>query len=115
MQKKFFKEILKSDLYDIQGGTTSEGIHTGTMGGAEEIVKRGFVGIDLLLEHLKVSPFLPQNWVKIELKILYQKIWLSFKLNKREIEIKTSKPLKIIEVKGKEYKGLRQKKIKTKF
>ncbi|SDH47099.1 glycoside hydrolase family 65 protein [Roseospirillum parvum] len=40
-----FKTALASDLTDVQGGTTAEGIHLGAMAGTVDLVMRGFSGL----------------------------------------------------------------------
>lgn len=40
-----FKTALSSDLDDVQGGTTAEGIHLGAMAGTVDLVMRGFSGM----------------------------------------------------------------------
>jgi trehalose/maltose hydrolase-like predicted phosphorylase len=35
---------LESDVGDIQGGTTQEGIHMGVMAGTLDLIQRGYVG-----------------------------------------------------------------------
>ncbi len=39
-----FKLALESDVSDLQGGTTKEGIHMGVMGGTLDLVQRYYVG-----------------------------------------------------------------------
>lgn len=41
----FVKEALASDVADIQGGTTAEGIHLGAMAGTLDLVQRGLTGL----------------------------------------------------------------------
>jgi trehalose/maltose hydrolase-like predicted phosphorylase len=42
-----FRLALESDLGDIQGGTTKEGIHLGVMAGTLDLVQRAFLGTDI--------------------------------------------------------------------
>jgi alpha,alpha-trehalase len=42
----FYRQALISDLSDIQGGTTAEGIHLGVMGGCLKGVVTNFAGLD---------------------------------------------------------------------
>jgi trehalose/maltose hydrolase-like predicted phosphorylase len=44
---KRFMVALESDIGDVQGGTTKEGIHMGVMSGTLDLVQRGFVGIEI--------------------------------------------------------------------
>ncbi|MDJ0498279.1 MAG: glycoside hydrolase family 65 protein, partial [Acidimicrobiia bacterium] len=43
---EFFEGALLSDVTDIQGGTTPEGIHLGAMAGTVDLVQRGFTGLE---------------------------------------------------------------------
>ncbi|MGA5417103.1 glycoside hydrolase family 65 protein [Streptomyces pseudogriseolus] len=43
---KFCQEALQSDIADIQGGTTGEGIHLGAMAGTLDLVQRGLTGLE---------------------------------------------------------------------
>lgn len=54
-----FSEALRADLNDVQGGTTSEGIHLGAMCGAIDMVQSGYLGCAALGEALHVDPVLP--------------------------------------------------------
>ena len=38
---------LESDVCDVQGGTTKEGIHLGVMAGTLDLIQRGYVGCDI--------------------------------------------------------------------
>ncbi|MFH1062696.1 MAG: glycosyl hydrolase family 65 protein [Candidatus Omnitrophota bacterium] len=88
----WFCEVLKSDIFDTQGGTTPEGIHCGVMGGSVDIVVRSFAGIQLKDDGIHISPSLPQKWLRIRLKIQYQQSLLSFDINKNMVNIKTVMP-----------------------
>ena len=39
-----FLLALNSDIADVQGGTTKEGIHMGVMAGTLDLLQRGYVG-----------------------------------------------------------------------
>jgi trehalose/maltose hydrolase-like predicted phosphorylase len=39
-----FMAALESDINDVQGGTTKEGIHLGVMGGTLDLLQRGYLG-----------------------------------------------------------------------
>ena len=77
-------EVLKSDLYDTQGGTTPEGIHVGVMGGSIDIVMRGVAGISFLDDRLRIDPMLPKKWKKVQFKFLYKGRWISMSLTKNQ-------------------------------
>ncbi len=42
-----FIAALESDIGDVQGGTTKEGIHLGVMSGTLDLIQRGYVGTDI--------------------------------------------------------------------
>ena len=105
----WYEEVLKSDVADTQGGTTPEGIHAGVMGGSIYIVKSGFVGLEILDDHVKINPKVPSEWTDISLNFPYQRRWVSLKVTRDKIFIsgvdRRSKPSFInIEVYEKQYK-----------
>ncbi|MCY0962003.1 glycoside hydrolase family 65 protein [Streptomyces sp. H27-H5] len=53
---RYCQEALLSDITDVQGGTTGEGIHLGATGGTLDLVERGFVGLDPGADGLRVDP-----------------------------------------------------------
>ncbi|MFE2992958.1 glycoside hydrolase family 65 protein [Streptomyces sp. NPDC059262] len=50
------QEALLSDVTDIQGGTTGEGIHLGAMGGTLDLVERVVVGLEACEDGLRIDP-----------------------------------------------------------
>ena len=56
-----FLAALESDIGDIQGGTTPEGIHTGVMGGTLDLVQRIYLGAGVRDGHLHFDPRLPER------------------------------------------------------
>ena len=54
-----FLQALDSDVADIQGGTTPEGIHLGAMAGTLDLVQRGYTGISIRDGVLWFNPALP--------------------------------------------------------
>jgi trehalose/maltose hydrolase-like predicted phosphorylase len=86
-----FEEALKSDIFDIQGGTTSEGIHLGAMAGTVDIVLRCFTGLHIKDDVIWFSPLLPQVIKGAELSLCYRGHWLSLKLDHRHLTIKVER------------------------
>ena len=84
---QWFREVLESDVYDTQGGTTPEGIHAGVMGGSIDIVMRSFAGISLLGDIIKINPSLPKIWQRIKLRFHYKQSWISLSITRYEITI----------------------------
>ena len=44
---EMFMNALESDVGDVQGGTTQEGIHMGAMAGTLDLIQRGYVGAEI--------------------------------------------------------------------
>jgi trehalose/maltose hydrolase-like predicted phosphorylase len=57
---EFFAQVLMSDVADIQGGTTSEGIHLAAMAGSVDLMQRCFTGLEIRGDRIVLSP----NWPK---------------------------------------------------
>ncbi len=89
-----FQEVLESDIFDTQGGTTPEGIHAGVMGGSLDIMVRGFAGIDVLKDRIKISPRIPQRWERIKLRINYRGTWISFSVMNKQVAVFIQGPRK---------------------
>jgi trehalose/maltose hydrolase-like predicted phosphorylase len=51
-----FIEALESDVGDIQGGTTREGIHMGVMAGTLDLIQRGYLGTEIREDVLYFKP-----------------------------------------------------------
>ena len=51
-----FLVALESDVGDVQGGTTQEGIHLGVMAGTLDLVQRGYLGTEIRGDVLSFSP-----------------------------------------------------------
>ena len=56
---EFFQQVLNSDIADIQGGTTSEGIHLAAMAGSVDLVQRCFTGLETRQDRIILSPHWP--------------------------------------------------------
>ena len=61
-----FMDALRSDLVDIQGGTTGEGIHCGVMAGTVCDVVFTFGGVNLKGSFPVINPALPDHWTSLE-------------------------------------------------
>ncbi len=69
---KLFTLALHSDIDDIQGGTTPEGIHLGAMSGTVDLVQRGYAGIEARGDVLHLNPCLPRELNSLEMNIRYR-------------------------------------------
>ncbi|GAB4274559.1 MAG: glycosyl hydrolase family 65 protein [Coriobacteriia bacterium] len=77
---QLFKEALRSDVNDVQGGTTREGIHLGAMAGTVDIVQRCYTGIEMREDVLHMDPFLPPGLERLNLNIRYRGQWLDVEI-----------------------------------
>jgi trehalose/maltose hydrolase-like predicted phosphorylase len=84
----WFKEALESDIYDTQGGTTIEGIHSGVMAGTIRIVTRVFAGIEYFEGDIDISPLLPEHWKRLSFKLLLRGRRYAFDITHKEIKVK---------------------------
>ncbi|MFO7965824.1 MAG: trehalose-phosphatase [Desulfobacterales bacterium] len=67
-----FCEALKSDIEDIQGGTTKEGIHLGAMAGTVDMVTRGYTGLEVRDRVLRFNPCLPEELEFFHMHLRYR-------------------------------------------
>ncbi|SEL51647.1 glycoside hydrolase family 65 protein [Streptacidiphilus jiangxiensis] len=66
---RFFQEAVASDVHDIQGGTTAEGVHLGAMAGAVDLLERCYSGLSLREETLVLDPALPPQLGQLDLTL----------------------------------------------
>jgi len=68
----YFRDALDSDLADVQGGTTGEGIHLGAMAGTVDLLVRGFTGLETRGEVLGLDPCLPDALTGLTFRLRYR-------------------------------------------
>lgn len=88
-----FMQALVSDVGDIQGGTTREGIHLGAMAGTIDIIQRCYTGIVTRDNVLWLNPRLPEPLKRLHLRIRYrgQSVDLDFRHDVVRVSIGESK------------------------
>jgi trehalose/maltose hydrolase-like predicted phosphorylase len=69
---RFFRDALASDVHDVQGGTTAEGIHLGAMAGTVDLLQRCYTGLELRQNTLWLAPHLPGPLRNLELDLRYR-------------------------------------------
>ncbi|MCF8226131.1 MAG: beta-phosphoglucomutase family hydrolase [Bacteroidales bacterium] len=115
---KLYKESLESDLNDIQGGTTGEGIHCGVMAGTIYDALVAFAGLDVSGEIPALDPDLPGHWTGMEFKFGFRNDRISVKIHQSEIRIKATETEKNkikLHICGREVEVEKEKEIKVKF
>jgi len=69
---RFLQQALESDVADVQGGTTAEGIHLGAMAGTVDIVLRSLAGLRPRGEVLRFDPALPPQVKQVRFSVHYR-------------------------------------------
>lgn len=83
-----FREALRSDLCDVQGGTTGEGIHLGAMAGTVDLLQRCFTGIEVRDDVLWIDPYLPLELHSLRFRHRYRGHWLTLDFTRDEATIR---------------------------
>jgi alpha,alpha-trehalase len=96
---KLFTEALESDISDIQGGTTPEGIHLGAMAGCINMIHTGYTGIETRGGVLWFNPCLPDELGRLRMQIRYRGQNLSIDITPEKLKVTAckgkEKPIKI--------------------
>lgn len=69
---QFLTEALYSDLHDIQGGTTREGIHLAAMAGSVDMIIRCYTGLEIRDDSLWFNPVLPKELSRARFRMIYR-------------------------------------------
>jgi trehalose/maltose hydrolase-like predicted phosphorylase len=67
-----YVDALRSDLVDIQGGTTGEGIHCGVMAGTVYDVISTYAGLNLRGDVPELNPSLPSHWKGLDFRFIHK-------------------------------------------
>jgi alpha,alpha-trehalase len=84
-----FRESLRSDVEDIQGGTTREGIHLGAMAGTVDLVQRCYTGIETRDNVLWIDPRLPAELRAIRFDVHYRHHWVEVEVLPERVRLAT--------------------------
>jgi alpha,alpha-trehalase len=69
---RYFQQVLMSDVLDIQGGTTAEGIHIAAMAGSIDLLQRCFTGLETRADRLILNPMWPESLGALRMPIQYR-------------------------------------------
>ncbi len=83
----WFMEALHSDVADVQGGTTREGVHLGAMAGTVDIVQRCYTGLSIRDNVLWLRPELPEALGSIKQRIRFQGHWLALEITSDHLHV----------------------------
>ena len=70
---ELFEGALESDISDIQGGTTPEGIHVGAMAGTVDLIQRCYLGVEIRADVLHLDPALPDELGGVRVRLSYRR------------------------------------------
>jgi alpha,alpha-trehalase len=70
---ELFSLGLESDIADVQGGTTAEGIHLGAMVGTLDVVQRCYGGVEIRNGEVLVRPRLPRGVRALRFPVFYRR------------------------------------------
>jgi trehalose/maltose hydrolase-like predicted phosphorylase len=86
---EMFMTALESDVGDIQGGTTQEGIHMGVMAGTLDLIQRGYVGAEFRDGTLYFSPKLNDRLDGLSLPMRFRKTSVEATLKEGKLTVAT--------------------------
>jgi trehalose/maltose hydrolase-like predicted phosphorylase len=86
---ELFSEALESDVADVQGGTTPEGIHLGAMAGTVDLLQRGYSGLEVRGEVLWFNPSIPPELVAVEFELHYRGHRLQVRITPDRLHVST--------------------------
>jgi trehalose/maltose hydrolase-like predicted phosphorylase len=83
----FYRRALRSDITDIQGGTTPEGIHLAAMAGSVDLLQRCFSGLETRADRLVLNPFWPRELGILELTVRYRENLLTLRVSGHRVHV----------------------------
>jgi alpha,alpha-trehalase len=84
-----FREALESDIADIQGGTTAEGIHLEAMAGTVDLVQGAYTGLEARGDVLRLNPCLPDPLEHLHLHLSYRGQALELELSPERVRVRS--------------------------
>lgn len=82
-----FVQALESDISDVQGGTTPEGIHLGAMAGTVNMIQVGYTGLEARGDVLRLNPCLPEDLGRMRLRVHYRGYSLDIEITPEKMRI----------------------------
>ena len=88
---RFLQQALQSDVADVQGGTTAEGIHLGAMAGTVDLVLRCLTGTRARGQVLLFDPAMPPEIKQLRFSVHYRGHRIELVFSEDRLEV-TSRP-----------------------
>jgi len=83
----YFDQVLQSDVTDVQGGTTAEGIHLAAMAGSLDLLQRCFTGLEARGNRLILGPMWPEDAGRLKSSLWYRGHRLRLTISGRNAQI----------------------------
>ncbi len=84
---EFYEKALVSDVADVQGGTTREGIHMAAMTGSVDLLQRCFAGLETHEGRLLLDPTWPESLGTLTFSIRYRDLPLTIRVSAGSVEV----------------------------
>jgi trehalose/maltose hydrolase-like predicted phosphorylase len=82
-----FMVALESDVGDVQGGTTQEGIHMGVMSGTLDLIQRGYLGSEIRDDTLYFEPRLTDRLEGLSFSMQFRRTPMRVRLADGELTV----------------------------
>ena len=82
-----FLVALESDVGDVQGGTTPEGIHLGVMAGTLDLVQRAYLGTEIRDDVLTFDPVMIDRLDGLRLAMQFRRAHITVSLDGRRLTV----------------------------
>lgn len=84
---RLFRDALRSDIDDVQRGTTPEGIHLGAMAGTVGIVLRRYAGVRMGPDGIMLDPELPAAVRRLAFRLHWRGRWLKLEVTADRVSV----------------------------
>ena len=84
---EYFVQAVESDVTDVHGGTTAEGVHLGAMAGSIDVLERCFGGVETRHDALWLNPYWPSELGELEFDVNYRQHLLRLHISGASISV----------------------------
>jgi trehalose/maltose hydrolase-like predicted phosphorylase len=84
---EYFRLLLESDVADVQGGTTAEGIHLAAMAGSVDLLQRCFTGLETRGGVLRFNPQWPEELGTFTCRLRYRQHDIIVRISSERLRI----------------------------
>ncbi len=91
----YYRQALRSDFADTQGGTTKEGIHTGVMAGTVLLALFSYGGLDINGPIVRIASGLPAEWRSMRFNIGFRDVRYWFEVDQGSVRVRADQDAEI--------------------